>query len=83
MSQTDRAPSRIRPSGAVILLFLLAVVLLVTDHWARAFGVLPYLLLLACPLMHLLHGRHHGTGHGPAARVHGHDGQPPADGPVR
>jgi hypothetical protein len=30
----------------------------------RVFGVLPYLLLLACPLMHLFlhhgHGGHHG-----------------------
>ncbi len=36
----------------------LAAVLLVIDHWAHVFGVLPYLLLLACPLMHLLHGGH-------------------------
>lgn len=36
----------------------LAAVLLLIDHWAHVFGVLPYLLLLACPLMHLLHGGH-------------------------
>jgi hypothetical protein len=35
------------------------------EHWGHALGLLPYLLLLACPLMHLFHG--HG-GH------HGHDG---------
>jgi hypothetical protein len=35
-----------------------AAVLLVIDHWAHLFGALPYLLLLACPLMHLLHGGH-------------------------
>lgn len=40
---------------AVGLFFLL------TEHRAHLFGVLPYLLLLACPLMHLLHG--HGHGH--------------------
>lgn len=47
--------------GATALLFLLI------DHWAHLFGVLPYLLLLACPLIHLfMHrgrggndGRHH------------------------
>lgn len=44
----------------------LAVVLLVIDHWAHVFGVLPYLLLLACPLMHVLH-RGHGS----------HSGSPP------
>ena len=70
MSQTYRAPSRIRPSGAILFVCLLAVVLLIVDHWTHVFGMIPYLLLLACPLMHLLHGRHHGTGPGPAHRAH-------------
>ncbi|HJV93949.1 MAG TPA: DUF2933 domain-containing protein [Azonexus sp.] len=39
-----------------------------SEHRAHLFGVLPYLLLLACPLMHFFmhggHGRHRG--HGPA-----------------
>jgi Protein of unknown function (DUF2933) len=37
--------------------------LLVIDHWAHVFGVLPYLILLACPLMHLFmhRGHRHGT----------------------
>jgi hypothetical protein len=36
------------------------------EHWAHALGLAPYLLLLACPLLHLFHGhashtkRHHG-----------------------
>lgn len=34
---------------------------LFTEHRAHLFGVLPYLLLLACPLMHLFHG--HGGHH--------------------
>ncbi|WP_037084662.1 DUF2933 domain-containing protein [Neorhizobium vignae] len=33
------------------------------EHWAHALGLAPYLLLLACPLMHLFHG-HGGHGHG-------------------
>lgn len=37
------------------------------EHWAHALGLAPYLLLLACPLLHLFHG-HHG-GH----RSHGSD----------
>ena len=32
---------------------------LVTEHTAHVFGVLPYLLLLLCPVMHLfMHGGH-------------------------
>ncbi|MBN9424076.1 MAG: hypothetical protein BGO63_07590 [Candidatus Accumulibacter sp. 66-26] len=47
---------------AVIALFYL-----LTEHLAHLFGILPYLLLLACPLMHFfMHGRHgeHGHTHG-------------------
>lgn len=36
---------------------------LITEHWAHLFGYLPFLLLLACPLMHLFHHGGHG-GHG-------------------
>ena len=35
-----------------------------TEHRAHALGALPYLLLLACPLMHFFHhgrGGHHGA----------------------
>ena len=38
---------------------------LLTEHRAHAIAYLPYLLLLACPLMHLFHhhgGHHHGSG---------------------
>jgi len=42
---------------------LVAGFFLVTEHTAHVFGVLPYLLLLACPLMHLFgHHGHHGHG---------------------
>lgn len=54
-------------TGLALLGFLaVAAFYLVTEHRAHVFGVLPYLLLLACPLLHLLHGRHddHGGGHG-------------------
>ncbi|WP_254797337.1 DUF2933 domain-containing protein [Geopseudomonas aromaticivorans] len=39
---------------AVIVLFYLA-----REHFAHAAGLLPYLILLLCPLMHLF-GHHHG-----------------------
>lgn len=51
-------------------LFAAAMVLLIVDHWAHMLGVLPYLLLLACPLMHLfMHGKHgHGDHHDPGGK---------------
>ncbi len=37
---------------------------LITEHRAHTFGVLPFVFLLACPLLHLAsHGGHHH--HGP------------------
>jgi Protein of unknown function (DUF2933) len=64
-------------SGLVLLAFLgIAGFFLVTEHRAHVFGALPYLLLLACPLMHFLHGGRKG-GHGR------HGGPPPAEGDSR
>jgi hypothetical protein len=40
----------------------IALFFLITQHTAHVFGVLPYLLLLLCPLMHFF-GHGHG-GHG-------------------
>lgn len=37
---------------------LVAGFFLLTEHRAHLFGVLPFLFLAACPLMHLFH--HHG-----------------------
>lgn len=41
---------------------------LLSEHRAHFLGLLPYLLLLACPLMHVFHGHggHGGHGSGPA-----------------
>ena len=40
-----------------------------TEHRAHLFGALPWLVLLACPLMHLFgHGGHGGHGGGSDAR---------------
>jgi hypothetical protein len=33
------------------------------EHWGHVLGYWPYLLLLACPMMHLMHGNGYG-GHG-------------------
>jgi len=59
------------PTGLALLAFLaIAVFFLWTEHRAHFFGILPYLLLLACPLLHLLmHGRHGGHGGGDGGRA--------------
>lgn len=52
---------------SIVLLSFLAVIgpVLFTGHRAHLFAILPYLLLLACPLMHFFmhggHGKHGGN----------------------
>ena len=41
----------------------IAAFFLLSEHRAHLFGALPYLLLLACPLMHIFMHRGHGKGH--------------------
>jgi hypothetical protein len=36
----------------------LTLIALAVDQWLHIFGVLPYLLLLACPFMHLMYSGH-------------------------
>lgn len=44
-----------------------ALVFMFLEHRTHLYGALPYLLLLACPLMHLFMHHGHGShgGHGP------------------
>jgi hypothetical protein len=61
------SPSLSRPlKSALVMVALVGGFYLLREHWNHVSGNWIYLLLLACPLMHLFHG--HG-GHG------GHDGQ--------
>ena len=60
---------RSRGGLALLVVALVGGFLLFTEHRAHVLGVLPYLFLLACPLMHLfMHGGHsrHGGHHGHA-----------------
>ena len=51
-------------AGPVTMGFLLvAAFFLFSEHRAHALGLLPYLIILACPLLHLFMHRGHG-GHG-------------------
>ena len=51
-----------------------------TEHRAHLFGALPWLLLLACPLMHvLMHRGHHG--HASSSPRSAADGRPTQSNP--
>ena len=57
-------PQTSRACLVCAVLLLIAGFLLWTEHLAHALGFLPYLLILACPLMHIfMHGSHGGHGH--------------------
>jgi hypothetical protein len=51
--------------GAAIMVILILAFYLLREHWGHALGIFPYLLLLACPLMHIFgHGEHDHSHHG-------------------
>lgn len=53
-------------AGSALLVIAFVVL---REHWGHVLGSLPYLLLLACPLLHLFGGH---AGHG----RHAHDEHP-------
>lgn len=76
MARRTAAPLWRRRANAVLIGFLIVGgFYLALEHRAHLLGVPPYLILLACPLMHLFMHRGHG---------HGSDGtEPPASASVR
>ena len=58
-------------TGLVLLAFLgIAAFFLITEHTAHFFGILPFALLLLCPILHVfMHG-----GHGDHSAQAGHAG---------
>jgi Protein of unknown function (DUF2933) len=60
-------PSSRWPWPAKISFFALlaiAAFFLISEHWAHLTGILPWFLILLCPLLHLfMHGGHGGHGH--------------------
>jgi len=70
-SSDERAPKfwRSRFAAGWLVLAAAASWFLWAEHRAHLLGALPYLILLACPLMHVFMHRGH----------HGHHGAPPGD----
>jgi len=69
-----------RTRGGVALVGFVAIAgfFLLTEHTAHVFGVLPYVLILACPVLHFFMHSHHDKGGGSAgADHHEHSNQKP------
>ncbi|MBI2791796.1 MAG: DUF2933 domain-containing protein [Gammaproteobacteria bacterium] len=71
----QKKESFIFSKGTVIACVVLAVTgfLILTGHSAHLLGILPWLLILACPLMHIfMHGGHHHGGKDDGEGMHDH-----------
>jgi hypothetical protein len=74
MNQHNLPQHRARGTNWYFLGFLaIAGYFLFTEHRAHILPYLPFLLLLACPLMHFFMHRGHGHGHG--GHEHGESGE--------
>ena len=77
-SRRESARHALRSKWIFIAFAAVAAFFLWTEHRAHLLGALPYLILLACPLMHIFHHGHHhhsDTGRAPQAN----DGPPPRE----
>lgn len=64
MSHAPSSGSRLRTNLALAGFLAIAAFFLFSEHRAHFLGALPYLLVLACPFLHLfMHGGHGGAGH--------------------
>ena len=74
MNDQQTRDSQHNKNNLVMWIFLVIILyFLLTEHWAHIIPYLPWLLLAACPLMHLF--MHGGHGHGGHAyhKEHKHD----------
>ena len=63
---------RSRYAIGLLVMGAIAAYFLLSEHRAHFFGALPFLLLLACPLMHVF--MHHGQGGHAGGHAHQHHG---------
>jgi hypothetical protein len=70
-----------RAKWAFAVFAIVGAFLLIAEHRAHVLPFLPWLILLACPLMHLFmhggHGGHHGSGNQPHGGTGGSSGATP------
>lgn len=80
--QESHAVERQHSRSRLVLIGFLAVAafFLFSEHRAHFLGILPYLFVLACPLMHLFHHGHHGHKDGGPATP---ETAPPSEASVR
>ena len=63
-----------RSTLVLIGFLLIAGFFLLIEHRAHVFGILPFVLLAACPLLHIFGHRHGGGGPGDRDGAHGRHG---------
>jgi hypothetical protein len=74
MDHRDPTARWTTPTGIfVIVAGLIGAYYLLTEHLTHVSQAVPYVFLLACPLMHLFHGHGHGGGR------HGQGERPPGE----
>lgn len=77
MQSHERDEQQHRRSNWALAGFLaIAAFFLLTEHRAHLLGVLPYLLILACPLLHIFHHGGHGHVAHRGGATDGDDGKP-------
>ncbi len=66
MNGSDTKPSERKQYNFILWIFLAFILYFsVKEHWVHIVPYLPWLLLAACPLMHVfIHGGHGHTSHG-------------------
>ena len=72
MNSPSNGSSLARTIVAMLGFLLIAGFFLQTEHRAHLFGILPFLFILACPLLHVFmhggHGEHREQSSGPQTR---------------
>lgn len=71
---SPQQPGKTRLNWVLLGFIVVAAFFLISEHRAHLLGALPFLVLLACPLLHLFMHRGHGE-HG----SHGHGSAPPGE----